>query len=142
MNRTILKCKKCDYQWISIITPQKCPDCQTIHWNENETIPEPPFMKNEKWLNIESFGNRYQVSNMGRIFSNKYKKIIRSYNGGVSLPIRMFPSNTIKMKCYRVSHLVLKTFMPNEQEYSTVFFKNGDKNDTRLSNMQWHKPKY
>ncbi len=139
MERIIFTCKKCTYYWISTNpSPTRCPSCQTLHWKEKEELPIPPKQKkDEEWKILPKSHEQYQISSFGRVYSNKQKRVLKTNGTSVSLPMRSFPSNKIVMKNYTISHLVLRTFKPDEPEMPRVLYHDGDRFNVKLSNIEW-----
>lgn len=94
----------------------------------------------------------YQVSNLGRVISNKAGKnvFLKPQNDRLGyVHVRLFPTEPIfgkypgnrgkKPKLYKVHRLVLETFFPEgeTEERNEVNHLNGNKRDNRLENLQW-----
>lgn len=80
----------------------------------------------------------YLINKNGEVFSEKSGKYLKTNNGIVE-----FYVNGEKKKM-NVAHLVLETFVGNPQNASRVVYKNGDRNDASLANIEWrisNKPK-
>ena len=80
----------------------------------------------------------YLINENGEVFSEKSGKYLKTNNGIVE-----FYVNGEKKKM-NVAHLVLETFVGNPQNASRVVYKNGDRNDASLANIEWrvsNKPK-
>ena len=80
----------------------------------------------------------YLINENGEVFSEKSGKCLKTNNGIVE-----FYVNGEKKKM-NVAHLVLETFVGNPQNASRVVYKNGDRNDASLANIEWrvsNKPK-
>lgn len=97
-------------------------------------------LENEVWKIVPGFGDKYSVSNMGRVKSSNYKG-----SGGESL---MFPNiqNGYEIvafhyegndKFFRVHRLVAELFIPNPNNYDVVNHKNEIRNDNRAENLEW-----
>lgn len=80
----------------------------------------------------------YLINENGEVFSEKSGKYLKTNNGIVE-----FYVNGEKKKM-NVAHLVLETFVGNPQNANRVVYKNGDRNDASLGNIEWrvsNKPK-
>lgn len=97
----------------------------------------------EIWKPIKGFEDRYDISNLGRVYSKRRKKILtqtpsyqekrRGYN-----QVCLFGSDN-KKHTKLVHRLVAETFIENlDPEYLVqVNHKNGDKTDNRVDNLEW-----
>ena len=97
----------------------------------------------EIWKPVKGFENRYSVSNFGRIYSNRRKKILiqtpsyqekrRGYN-----QICLFGDDNRK-HTKLVHRLVAEAFVENDDPKNLiqVNHKNGDKTDNRSDNLEW-----
>lgn len=76
----------------------------------------------------------YLINKKGEVFSMKSNKTLKVTDGVVEVYV-----GGIKKKI-NVAHLVLETFKGNPQGAKRVNYKNGDKSDTSLSNLEWSIP--
>lgn len=76
----------------------------------------------------------YLINKKGEVFSMKSNKTLRVTDGVVEVYV-----GGIKKKI-NVAHLVLETFKGNPHGAKRVNYKNGDKSDTSLSNLEWSIP--
>ena len=76
----------------------------------------------------------YLINKKGEVFSMKSNKTLKVTDGVVEVYV-----GGIKKKI-NVAHLVLETFKGNPQGAKRVKYKNGDKSDTSLSNLEWSIP--
>lgn len=110
-------------------------------------------MIDEVWKDIEGFDGIYQVSTLGRVRSldfekeykpvkrRNYKKIIK----GRVLKTRLTKDGCRSVSLYKdgvkkfrlVHVLVANAFLRNPWEYEYVEFKDGNKSNTELTNLQW-----
>lgn len=97
-------------------------------------------LKNEEWRLIPGFGEKYYISNLGRVKALNYKG-----TGGESL---MQPSyyNGYKSvsfhskngtKALMVHRLVAEAFIANPNNYEIVNHKNEVRDDNRVENLEW-----
>ena len=76
----------------------------------------------------------YLINKKGEVFSMKSNKTLKVTDGVVEVYV-----GGIKKKI-NVAHLVLETFKGNPHGAKRVNYKNGDKSDTSLSNLEWYIP--
>ena len=78
--------------------------------------------------------NGYLINENGEVFSEKSGKTLKVTNGVVEVYV-----DGIKKKL-NVAHLVLLTFVGNPDNAKRVRYKNGDRNDASLENIEWKTP--
>jgi len=96
------------------------------------------FMCKEEWKDIDGYENNYRVSNKGRIYSKKRKKILKLYTDKRGyLRIDLYSKGIGKQ--FVVHRFVAKGFIKNKnpKEYNCVNHLNGKKNDNRSKNLEW-----
>ena len=76
----------------------------------------------------------YLINENGEVFSEKSGKFLKTSNGIVEVYV-----DGCKKKM-NVAHLVLETFVGNPQNANRVHYKNGDRNDASLGNVEWKTP--
>ena len=76
----------------------------------------------------------YLINEDGEVFSEKSGKTLKVTNGVVEVYV-----DGIKKKL-NVAHLVLLTFVGNPDNAKRVRYKNGDRNDASLENIEWKTP--
>ena len=91
-------------------------------------------METKNFVEIKNL-NGYLINDMGVVFSEKSGKTLKVTNGVVEVYV-----DGIKKKL-NVAHLVLETFVGNPYNAKRVRFKNGDKSDASLANVEWVIPK-
>ena len=120
--RKLNECIKCSYQWLSV-EPKRCAMCNTLNWQKKE--PEKK-KDDEKFVQIKNVPH-YQISNYGRIFSDR---------GGVFLSNR-----TLKVvlygKSFSITILMVSSFDPDNYYGQRIYYRNGDKHDIRMSNVDY-----
>ena len=78
--------------------------------------------------------NGYYINKKGVVYSEKSGKELKSNNGVIEFYV---DGSKKKMN---VAHLVLETFVGNPQNANRVHYKNGDRNDASLGNVEWKIP--
>lgn len=103
----------------------------------------------ERWLPIKEYSGVYEVSDMGRVrsidrsitTSNSetkfvHGKIIRvSKNPHGYSVVKLSRNGTVKH--YQVHRLVLLSFLGRENSKTVANHKNSNRNDNRLTNLEW-----
>ena len=110
-------------------------------------------MAEEIWKDIKGYEGVYQVSNLGRVRSLDFEKHFNPINrkpytkilkGRVLKPylrndgfmtVLLYKDGGFKRKTVHV--LVANAFLKNPMEHEFVEFKDGDKTNTELTNLQW-----
>ena len=87
-------------------------------------------METQNFVEIKNL-NGYLINDMGVVFSKKSGKELKTNNGSVEVYV-----DGVKRK-KNVAHLVLETFVGRPQNASRAHYKNGDRNDSSLSNVEW-----
>lgn len=93
----------------------------------------------EVWKDIEGFEGHYQVSNLGRVKSDKYgywrelKQTINNRGKGY-LRVGLFDG---KMKTYSVHRLVAQAFIPNPENKPQVNHIDGNTRNNNVNNLEW-----
>lgn len=85
----------------------------------------------EEWKAIKDFPN-YKISNYGRVFS-KYK------NGLLKQSKDAYGYSQVNLNRHskKVHRLVAETFIPNPDNLPEINHKDEDKNNNKLSNLEW-----
>lgn len=116
-------------------------DASNLKWS-GSVIKNEQIIKNlpgEVWKDLHEFGNIYEVSTLGRIYSKHTEKILVpdiDPNGyeSVSLRVSKLPS---KFKTFRLHRLIAKTFIENSSNKPVVNHINAIRSDNRVENLEW-----
>lgn len=93
-------------------------------------------MDREIWKDIQGYGGKYQVSNLGRVRSILRNKILipKKTKKGY-LRIRLYENNHCKNIV--IHRLVAFAFIPNPENKPQVNHKDGNKENNCVSNLEW-----
>lgn len=98
-------------------------------------------LKNEQWRDIDGYDGAYQVSDLGRVRSNKsgeWRVLKPSKNTKGYLQVALWKDGEKKGKGFRVHRLVAQAFIPNYDSSKTLINHiNEVKTDNRVSNLEW-----
>lgn len=90
----------------------------------------------EIWKDIKDYEGLYQVSNLGRVKSLRYDRIMKlrtDYRGYLDVLI----SVKSKTKRYKVHRLVAEAFIPNPNNLPQVNHIDENKQNNNLTNLEW-----
>lgn len=90
----------------------------------------------EIWKDIADFEELYQVSNLGRIKSKRYNKLLRPCANEKGY-LRVSLTKNHKIYTKKVHRLVAQAFIPNTDNKSEINHINHIRNDNRVSNLEW-----
>ena len=76
----------------------------------------------------------YLINKKGDVYSEKSGKLLKANNGTIEFYVYG------RKKKFNVAHLVLLTFRGNPDNASRVRYKNGDRSDASLGNVEWKTP--
>jgi hypothetical protein len=93
------------------------------------------FIMNEWFKPIEELRGFYLVSNLGNVFSNKTKKILKTCNTKGYRYITIYTHNG--QKTFSVHRLVAKAFIENKCNKPYINHINENKSDNMVSNLEW-----
>lgn len=94
-------------------------------------------METEIWKDIDGFNGKYQVSNFGRVKSNKFRCINKEFilkqsRNSVSLGSKPYTRTKVDL-------LVAKAFLPKAKTMEVVEHINGNQYDNNAKNLKWSK---
>ena len=96
----------------------------------------------EQWKKIQSIETGkhiYSVSSLGRIYNHSHEKIkegVLKHEGVYSYKCLVFQHNGIK-KYHKIHQLVGEHFLDNEKQLPCLGFKDGDRTNCRLDNLEY-----
>ena len=100
---------------------------------------------NEVWKDIKGYEGRYQVSNLGRVRSLKFKSHTRFSKSGVLTAMKDslgYMCVNLSRKTFKVHRLVAGAFIENPNNYKCVNHKDEDKTNNKAENLEWCSHKY
>lgn len=103
------------------------PDCE-----ENEV-----FRLLERY--IINYGEGYLISNYGRVYSLKQRKILQTYDNDKGYQFVILSSDNLR-KNYYVHTLVARAFLPNPEGKPHVHHKDVNPKNNHADNLMWVTP--
>ena len=96
----------------------------------------------EIWKDCKGYEGKYQVSNLGRVWSIGSQKYLKgSYNKDGYICVYLTAKNG-KVKMERVHRLVALVFLDNPNNYTQVNHKDENKQNNCVDNLEWCNIKY
>ena len=93
----------------------------------------------EKWKNIVGYENRYKISNLGRVWSKRHKKIMKISLTPNGYPwVGLFDDDGKITSCY-LHRLVATHFVENDDAENKTIINHIDENkcNPRADNLEW-----
>lgn len=94
-------------------------------------------MEEEIYIPLKGYEEFYEISNLGNIFSKKYKRALKPYNNGSYSRI-VLTNKDKKEKTEYIHRLVAINFLENPDNKKEVNHINGIKSDNRATNLEWN----
>lgn len=92
----------------------------------------------ETWRPVKGYENLYKVSDHGRVYSERRKRLLSPSPVGPTGYFLVTLYNTDKTKKVTVVHrLVAEAFIPNPDGLPIVNHKDGNKQNNRIDNLEW-----
>jgi hypothetical protein len=90
----------------------------------------------EIWKDIQGYEGLYQVSNLGRV---------KRVSGKILKPENLNKKSYLRVRLYKnkigkhhlIHRIVAEAFVPNLRNAEEVNHKNGDKQDNKVTNLEW-----
>lgn len=89
----------------------------------------------EIWKNIDGYGGRYQISNLGNVRNRQ--GLFMAQKPSKDGYVRLLLAKNGKYKAEYVHRLVAKAFIPNPENKSEVNHIDGNKANNKASNLEW-----
>ncbi len=92
-------------------------------------------LEGEEWKDIDGF-SRYQVSNMGRIYSKTIHRMVYGYNKNNYRCVSLLDDSDKYHKC-AIHKLVAQLFVPNPDDKSQVDHIDSNPQNNKATNLRW-----
>ena len=89
----------------------------------------------EIWVPIKEYSDEYLVSNLGKIKSVKYNKILKPFKRGEYLAVRLYKKG--KHKDMMVHRIVANEFLTKINKKCEVNHLDGNKSNNCVDNLEW-----
>ena len=93
----------------------------------------------EIWKDISGYEGLYQVSNLGKVKSLKFNRILKCHTQHNILMVNL--KKDFKNRLFNLPKLVASAFLPNINNYYYLRYKDNDYTNCRVDNLVW-KSKY
>jgi len=94
---------------------------------------------NEIWKDISGYEGLYQVSNLGKVKSLKFNKILKCHTQHNILMVNLKKDS--KNRLFNLPKLVASAFLPNINNYYYLRYKDNDYTNCRVDNLIWKSKK-
>lgn len=124
-------------------TQPKVKSFQNKQHDFDKFIKGKEFQKDEKWKDIPNTFQTYKISNYGRLSHWTQKNgwnILKITNKKGDYFNIVMEVNGIKIS-EKIHRLVAKAFIPNPENLKCVNHIDGNKQNNRVSNLEWCTPK-
>lgn len=95
----------------------------------------------EIWKDIEGYDGAYQISNFGRVYSNKRNKVLKPSKGEKGY-LTVWLSNKGKGNHIKIHRLVAAAFIPNPDNLPQINHKDEDKTNNHVGNLEYCDNRY
>ena len=90
----------------------------------------------EMWRDIEGYNGHYRVSDIGRIWSNKTKRIMKPHNDKLGYARIILRKDNRSIGC-TVHRLVAEALIKNKNHYPCINHKDENPRNNYVSNLEW-----
>lgn len=92
----------------------------------------------EIWLPIKNYENLYDVSNLGRVYSHRTKKILKPSEDKVGYKRTTLQKTHRKdVKRFYIHQLVAIAFLENQENKKYINHKDENKSNNNVDNLEW-----
>ena len=119
-----------------------------IYKDFNEKFLAVNSLNEEEWRDVDGWGGKYMVSNIGRVYSKRRMRTTRVFKmevGGIILKnittkagYQVVPLHNDGKRCLaKVHRLVATAFIPIVDGMNIINHKDGDKSNNLVANLEW-----
>lgn len=91
----------------------------------------------EEWRDVAGYEQGYRISNLGRIYSKKLKRVLTPpVDKDGYYRVGLWKNQEVSKQ--RLHRIVALHFIPNPEDKPVVNHINGDKKDNRVQNLEWN----